>query len=66
MKIIKVDECFQCQHCFKSKIRKSSGTMVSEGEELVCSEAEKIIKDGFKIPKWCPLEDYKEADHENI
>ncbi len=52
MKIIKVDECFQCKNCFQMENLKTNI------KELICDETEKTIPSGFKIPKWCPLEDY--------
>ena len=37
------------------------------GKQLTCREKNlRDIPDPRVIPKWCPLEDYKEADHENI
>jgi len=34
---------------------------------MVCGKTTEIkpITDGNSIPSWCPLEDYREADHEN-
>lgn len=53
-KILKVDECFQCCRYFSYLEDFNTGEM-----DKFCLFAEKDIEDPYKIPKWCPLEDYK-------
>ena len=50
IKIIKIDECYQCPHCFEMD--------KGDSKYLVCDETEKVIPTGFKIAPGCPLEDY--------
>jgi len=55
MKIIKVNKCEECPYSltyylFKNKFNDICGT---------CMLIMKDIKTDNKIPKWCPLEDYK-------
>ena len=57
MKIIKVISCWDCPHKYYSRSEK--------GIFVGCNfEPLNIIKKSLIIPSWCPLEDYKEADHE--
>ena len=50
----------------KKKIEKivSSCCFCEYRHGRTCTCADKIIKNNNTIPNWCPLEDYKEADHE--
>ena len=56
MKIIKVKNCDECPRTIVGYC-----TMVSVEDDMY-----KHVKDEewYSIPSWCPLEDYKEADHE--
>jgi len=61
----KVDNCntfsFQCK---KIRITLTRCPFLENGIDR-CSIENKGIDNIYKLPKWCPLEDYKEADHEN-
>lgn len=61
MKMIGVKKCNNCPYCewqwadFDKKKEMIFSCINNEGNV-------KIISDRFTIPKWCPLEDYKECD----
>ena len=51
-----IDQCFKCDN-----------KVFVISENCYCCDKKNLrnIKYASTIPKWCPLEDYKEADHEN-
>lgn len=62
MKILKVRKCEDCPKVVYVKITKGCYHYCSVGMEIPPPSRE--IKDINTIPDWCPLDDYKEADHE--
>ena len=56
LKIKKIHDCMECPY------RKWRN--ISHSSEWYCEICLEIITDVTNIPSWCPLEDYKEADHE--
>ena len=60
MKIIKVEDCIECPFCESDNINKSWLCMFTHRSKFI-SYITQIEND---VPSWCPLEDYKEADHD--
>ena len=55
IKILKVDECFQCARHFFVMDNYETGD-----REHYCDLSGRIVRDPFTIPGWCKLEDYRE------
>ena len=75
MKVIKtiIRKCSECDYCIdKMYITGISKYYKDENGKckgyMVCGKTTgaRPIVDTDKIPSWCPLEDYKEAEHENL
>ena len=65
MKILKIEtvsHCCYCPFCIEFFDPKSK----KEIDKNKCLKTRRIIKSSILIPTWCPLEDYKEADHEAL
>lgn len=58
IKILKVDECFQCCRHFTAIKNYKTGD-----REYVCGRKDKDIPDPFLIPEWCPLDDYSQETY---
>jgi len=58
MKIIKVKSCRECPYCIETDYPSDHYPVCGKkfGMQGIISK----IPDIFKIPDWCPLEDYKE------
>jgi len=64
MKIYKVVNCIDCKYLYTvyvADIHQYKYKCISTGKMV--SHNKYIITDN-KFPSWCPLEDYKETDHE--
>ena len=57
MKIHKISNCKMCPSF--------SNYYDVNGEHYICHISNKTIGNPYKLPKWCPLPDYKEKDDEN-
>jgi len=61
MKIIKVKRCLDCPKIIYVKTTNRSFHYCSMG--MIIAPPSREIKDILKIPKWCPLEDYKDENN---
>lgn len=59
MKIIKIESCDKCPALKKGYNVRQSNSRYKRLEKT-CTIKNKILTRTFKIPDWCPLEDYKE------
>jgi len=64
MKILKIETVSHCAYC-PSNVDFFDPKSKTKIDKNKCSKTKRIIKDIWGFPSWCPLEDYKEADHEN-
>jgi len=73
MKILIVEKCDECRHRVlieETSWRNGKTTKITEAQcvlvVMLKEKYGKIIETYPDIPKWCPLVDYKEADHEKV
>jgi len=61
--ILKTVSC--CRNC-PHRVEFFDYRAKTKKDKMKCFKTKRRIRQMLSIPSWCPLEDYKEADHEKV